>query len=92
MYKDMLPAFHKILSSILVLIPVFIFFYDIFLFYFHKKNKINQSLTSDSLKLFKDKAEAEEFLIKHIEYLKQRADDFLKTTQENIDYLGTVKL
>lgn len=55
MYKDMLPAFHKILSSILVLIPVFIFFYDIFLFYFHKKNKINQSLTSDSLKLFKDK-------------------------------------
>lgn len=53
--KDMLPAFHIILSAILVLIPIFIYFYDIFIFYFYEKNKINQSLNEESLKLFKDK-------------------------------------
>lgn len=47
--------FHIVLSTILVLIPVFIFFQDVFLFYFYEKNKINQTLTGDSLKLFKDK-------------------------------------
>ena len=51
----MLPVFHIILSSILVCIPIFIYFYDIFSFYFYEKNKLNQVLTGDSLKLFKDK-------------------------------------
>lgn len=53
--QNMLPIFHIILSSILFLIPVFIFFYDLFSFYFFEKNKKNQLLTSESLKIFKDK-------------------------------------
>lgn len=47
--------FHIVLSTILIFIPVLIFFQDFFIFYFYEKNKINQTLTSDSLKLFKDK-------------------------------------
>ena len=51
----MLAFFNLILSTILFFVPILIFSYNVFSFYFFGKFKCNQKITSDNLKLFKDK-------------------------------------